>query len=126
MFENLAKEREVMRFLKRPDDTKAEDLTREVQSKVNDILTQIKENGWEALSKISKSLDGITPFRIDPDDMAKAWDDLPSNLKEALKVAGKNIRAFHRAQRNIFKNFECDIAEGQIAGMRFVPVKSTA
>ena len=34
-----------MRFLKRPDDTKAEDLTREVQSKVNDILTQIKENG---------------------------------------------------------------------------------
>ena len=115
-----------MRFLKRPDDAKGEDLTHEVRDKVNDILTQIKENGWEALSKISKSLDGITPFRIDPEDMAKAWDDLPSNLKEALKVAEKNIRTFHRAQRNIFKNFECDIAEGQIAGMRFVPVKSTA
>ena len=115
-----------MRFLKRPDDTKAEDLTREVQSKVNDILTQIKENGWEALSKISKSLDGITPFRISPEDMAKAWEDLPTNLKEALKVAKKNISTFHRAQRNIFKSFECDIAEGQKAGMRFVPVKSTA
>ena len=52
--------------------------------------------------------------------MAKAWDDLPSNLKEALKAAEK-YKDIHRAQRNIFKSFECDIAEGQIAGMRFVP-----
>lgn len=88
-----------MRFLKRPDDTKAEDLTREVQSKVNDILTQIKENGWEALSKISKSLDGITPFRIDPDDMAKAWDDLPSNLKEALKGRWKKYKGLSQGTK---------------------------
>jgi len=115
-----------MRFIKRPEVVIGEDLMREVSDKVEDILSQIKKKGWESLVNICQSLDGIAPFRINPKDMTKAWRDLSQDLKDALKMAEKNIRTFHRAQRDIFKTFECDVADGIKAGIRFIPVKSTA
>jgi len=115
-----------MRFLKRPEGVLNVDIVREVRDKVEDILSQIKERGWEGLVHISQRLDGIAPFRISPQEMAKAWQGLPPSLKDALKVAEKNIRTFHRAQKDIFKTFECDIADGIKAGIRFIPVKSAA
>ena len=115
-----------MRFIKRPGIVIGEDLMREVSDKVEDILSQIKKKGWESLVNICQSLDGIAPFRINPKDMTKAWRDLSQDLKDALKMAEKNIRTFHRAQRDIFKTFECDVADGIKAGIRFIPVKSTA
>ncbi|NMR85578.1 histidinol dehydrogenase, partial [Vibrio parahaemolyticus] len=59
-------------------------------------------------------------------EIREAWQNLSPEMKEALKVAEKNIRSFHRAQREILKDFTCDIDEGIKAGMRFVPVKNAA
>ncbi|KRT34800.1 histidinol dehydrogenase [Acetomicrobium hydrogeniformans ATCC BAA-1850] len=115
-----------VQFLKRFDESKAKELMDEVRGRVEDILNQIRLEGWDALARICESLDGFAPSKIKPDEIQEAWQKLSTEMKEALKVAEKNIRSFHRAQREILKDFTCDIDEGIKAGMRFIPVKSAA
>ncbi|MBC7322908.1 MAG: histidinol dehydrogenase, partial [Acetomicrobium sp.] len=101
-----------VQFLKRFDESKAKELMDEVRGRVEDILNQIRLEGWDALARICESLDGLAPSKIKPDEIQEAWQKLSTEMKEALKVAEKNIRSFHRAQREILKDFTCDIDEG--------------
>ncbi len=66
------------------------------------IVDAVRTGGDRALRRYAHRLDGIssqTPLRITEDEITAAWEATPEDLKQALKTAAKNIRAFAERQR---------------------------
>jgi len=98
-----------------------------IESRVREILHSVKSEGKEALLKLLKELDGYEgPLKVEIDEMDRALKSTPPALVEALERAIRNIRAFHRAQRNMLKETTLATEKGVVAGIRFAPVESTA
>lgn len=87
---------EQIRLLKRPAQNDS-DKTRAI---VRKIIDDIKQKGDEALTEYLKKLDhfdGSSP-ELTKEQIIHAGDNLEPDLKDAINLAYKNIRAFHEAQ----------------------------
>lgn len=101
--------------------------TTSLENRVREILHAIKTGGKEALLKLVKELDGYEgPLKVRIEEMDRALKSTPPALLKALERAIKNIRSFHRAQRNMIKETTLATEKGVIAGIRFAPVESAA
>jgi len=61
------------------------------------IVDAVRRGGDAALLRLRAKLDNIpsqSPLRISENEIRAAWDSTPADLRLALKVAAKNIRAF--------------------------------
>jgi len=68
---------------------------------VSSIIEQIKDRGDEALfEQIEKfdKWDARTSLKIEEEDMKKAYDNLDTDLKSALRLAYERIYAYHQKQ----------------------------
>src|SRR6202167_4125440 len=89
------------------------------------IVDNVRRGGDAALLRLRAKLDGIpsqSPLRVSDDEIRAAWDATPTNLRHALKLAAKNIRAF--AQRQRPKDFHLTPATGVDTGQRVIPLGS--
>ncbi|MFA7116952.1 MAG: histidinol dehydrogenase [Bacteroidales bacterium] len=68
---------------------------------VRSILNEVKLNGDKALIKYASMFDGFDLIRLDVSEkeIALAKKQVPTELKEAIQTAYKNIYAFHKAQK---------------------------
>ncbi len=71
-----------------------------LQDKVRSVLDDVRLNGDDAVKKYTKQFEGIEPegISVNEFEIAEAEGLLPAELKEAIKTAAKNIKAFHQKQ----------------------------
>jgi len=108
-------------LLSRETDTGAD-----VQHIVADILAQVKQRGDAALCEYTARFDGWQCAReqleIPQERMAKAWDSLVREDREALDLASTRIRVYHEHQRQ--ENWEYTDDVGMTLGQRITPLDS--
>ena len=64
------------------------------------ILSDVHENGDEALSHLTQKFDGVAPTRLEvpADALEAAWNALPASDQSVIERARRNIKRFHKAQ----------------------------
>ena len=67
---------------------------------VREILTDVRENGDEALSRLTEKFDGTPPLTLEatPAQMRAAWLGLSATDKAVIERVRRNIKRFHKAQ----------------------------
>ncbi len=67
---------------------------------VNEIFSEIRMNGDEAVRKYSLKFDkiGLSNFEVSQKEIQQAQNSVSKDLKEAILLAKKNIETFHYAQ----------------------------
>ena len=119
---------------KRLDELKDEDmqtlLNREVSiqdvlSDVGEILMQVESTGDKALFQYTERFDGakLDDLLVSEEEMEAAYEAVDDQLLEALAFAGRNIFAFHSAQRD-HDLWMMEIAPGISVGQKIVPLDS--
>lgn len=71
-----------------------------LENVVRSILKSVKSEGDNAIYSFSEKFDGVTPenLKVTPDEIDDSVQYIPQVLKNAIKVAQKNIECFHSAQ----------------------------
>lgn len=96
----------------------------EYEETVNEILSNVKENGDQALFGYTLKFDKfqLTPenIRVTREEIREAYAQMDSELVEVIKRSAANIRAFHEKQ---LRNSWFDAREdGTILGMKITPI----
>lgn len=83
-------------LIKRPAINEAQ-LTHTVTS----IINEVKQNGDKALKEYAAVFDGVqlNSLTVSDDEMKSAIEQVPQELKDAIRVAYNNISTFHKAQQ---------------------------
>lgn len=96
----------------------------EVYEHVRGILADIRQNGdgpslkWHAELKPDLKAD---EFRVQPSEIAAAYEQVPDTVIEHLGKAAKNIRTFHGAQLGL-PMWQMEVAPGIWAGRKTTPL----
>lgn len=96
----------------------------EYEETVNEILSNVKENGDQALFEYTLKFDKfqLTPenIQVTREEIQEAYARMDSELVEVIKRSAANIRAFHEKQ---LRNSWFDAREdGTILGMKITPI----
>ncbi len=96
----------------------------EYEETVNDILSDVRENGDQALFSYTLKFDKfqLTPenIRVTREEIQEAYARMDPELVEVMKRSAANIRAFHEKQ---LRNSWFDAREdGSILGMKLTPI----
>lgn len=89
------------------------------------IVDLVRRGGDAALLRLRTKFDHSSPqspLRIPEVDLQLAWESTPEPLRQALKTAARNIRAFAARQRP--KDFDLMPAPGVTTGQRVIPLAS--
>ncbi|PVW13805.1 histidinol dehydrogenase [Marixanthomonas spongiae] len=83
-------------LLKRPTQTVAA-----IETVVNEIFTEVKLKGDQAVSRYTQLFDGTTPENalVSEEEISQAVKSVSPELKEAIELAKSNITTFHTAQK---------------------------
>ena len=99
----------------------------EVADTVREIVTSVRDRGDEALREIVKRLGEEVPYswRVDPEAIAAAPGLLDAEVRDAMRVAAKNIAAVARAELEALpRPAGIELPEGQSVEVRSDPVLS--
>lgn len=93
-----------------------------VTERVKAILARVKNNGDRALRELSQEIEGrpLDAIEVTASEISEAETKLSPEVKEAIRNAEKNIRAFHQAQ--IPREIRVETAPGVICIQRPVPI----
>lgn len=80
----------------------------ELRNQVQEILTEIRTSGMDAIRKYTEKFDGIfiENISVTSEEIAEASGSVDNSLKEAIKIAASNIRKFHESQIPVTKRIE--------------------
>ena len=97
-----------------------------IEKIVFNITSQIKTNGDNALISMINKFDNIScsnldDIRIENKLLKKAFDDLPINLKNAMKIASSRIKLFHEKQKPSGFDYKDEL--GVNLGLKYSPIK---
>lgn len=96
----------------------------EFESRVGDIVAQVKARGDEALFDYTARFDGVEltgeTVRVTEEEIQEAYRQVDSKLLEVIRKALVNIRAYHEKQRR-YGWFDTD-SRGTILGQRVTPL----
>ena len=94
----------------------------DVEQTVRDILADIEANGDDAARKYAELFDGYSGnLVLTRDEIEEAARKVDPKLKDDLRYAHDNIRAFAEAQKATIKDFEIELRPGLFAGQRAIP-----
>ena len=98
----------------------------EIEDKVSNIINQVNTNGDSALITMINKFDKIScsnldNIRVENKLLKKAFDELPINLKNAMKLACNRIKSFHEKQKPSGFDYEDEI--GVNLGLKYSPIK---
>ncbi len=89
-----------------------------VELRVKRIVADVRKNGDRALRKYAQRWDGLEQqqsLRVDPAEIALAWDEASPKFQSALQQAAANIRQFATWQKpNCWTRVRKGISVGQI------------
>ena len=90
---------------------------------VKSILLEVQKKGDEALKDYTKKFDGveIDDFLVTQDEIAEAYDNVDTQLIEALETSAENIEDFHR--RELPRSFLFE-KKGITSGQMILPLDS--
>ncbi len=96
-----------------------------VESFVNEIITNIRNNGDSALLDYSVKFDNISASAIDElvidlNETKSAFEGLPEKEKDALQVAAERVRDYHKKQQQDTWTYEEE--DGTILGQKVTPI----
>ena len=96
-----------------------------VESLVNEIITNIRNNGDSALLDYSVKFDNISASAIDElvidlNETKSAFEGLPEKEKDALQVAAERVRDYHKKQQQDTWTYEDE--DGTILGQKVTPI----
>jgi histidinol dehydrogenase len=97
----------------------------EVADAVREIVTSVRQRGDEALREIAERLGEEAPesWRVNPDAIAAAPGLLDADVRDAMRVATKNIAAVARAELEALQRpAAVELPEGQTVEVRSDPV----
>jgi sulfopropanediol 3-dehydrogenase len=87
------------------------------------MLTDLERRGMDAVREYSQKLDHYSgDVEISGDDLARAGDRLPDDLRAAIELGARRTRTFADASRGRLSDFECELEPGMVAGYRYIPV----
>ena len=68
-------------------------------SSVERIIREVRSDGDDALRRLTKAFDGcdLDAFEVPREAWAEAYNQVPGDLVDALRVAGERVRRFHEA-----------------------------
>lgn len=80
----------------------------ELEDLVGEILRDVKENGDEALLRLTAKFDGasLESLQVTEQEIASASSLLSEDLKDAIKLAKQNIESFHSSQKDRIEKIE--------------------
>ena len=87
------------------------------------IFTDVEENGDNAVNKYSKKFDNVEldSLKVSKDEILKAIENVPHDLKLAIQNAKSNIKLFHKAQ--ITKTVEVETQPGVLCWQKKLPIE---
>lgn len=86
---------------------------------VRAMLARLQAEGEAAARAYARDLDGWTgDIAVPPEQVEAAADELPRELRDAIRYAHDNIRRFAEAQRASAQDFEIELRPGVRAGQR--------
>lgn len=106
-------------LLKRPE----LDVT-QLMDKVRSVLDDIRGNGDAAVRKYEQMFDHVelSSLAVSPEEMVEAERLVPEELKQAIRLAHKNIYAFHAAQK--FEPIRVETCPGVVCWQKAVPIEN--
>ncbi|MGN0096029.1 MAG: histidinol dehydrogenase [Corynebacterium sp.] len=106
-------------------DDVAEQNNPKVVETVSSMLLDIERHGMDAVRRYAEELDGFTgDIEVSTQEMRKATDELPDDLRAALDTGAEHTRTFARMQRERLVDFEDEVIPGVVCGQRYVPVNN--
>ncbi|MBD0253025.1 MAG: histidinol dehydrogenase [Rubrobacter sp.] len=110
--------REVVGKLRRPGGF----LSEKVRDTARRIVEDVCERGDAALLEYTERFDGVRPreVQVPQEEIERALESLPNDLKESFGVAIDNVRAFH--EREMDRSWERSRA-GATTGQRVRPIR---
>lgn len=98
----------------------------EVESKVRDIIAEVRADGLDALLRFARAFDGVDlsadDLRVGADEIAQGAAACAPDVREAIAFAAERIRAYHERQRPADQRFVD--AAGVELGWRWTPLES--
>ena len=95
--------------------------------RVQNIIDDVKENGDEALFRLTKQFDGAeisaSNIRVTPAEIEAAYSYVDPELVEVIRRAISNIRSYHERQKR--NSWFDSTAEGTLLGQKITPLAST-
>ncbi len=94
----------------------------EIRDDVRDIVAAVRADGDDALRVFSREFDGaeVEEFEVS-DRAARAYDEVPGDVRDAIETAVANVREFHEAQMPA--DWREEFSPGRELGRRFRPVE---
>lgn len=87
------------------------------------MLARIKAGGEPVAVEYARRFDQWNgPLVVTPDDMAAAARSVPRELRDQIRYAHENIRAFAKAQLASVSEFEVELRPGLFAGQKQIPL----
>ena len=102
------------------------DTDEQVAAVVAKTLKDIEERGDLAVRELSEQFDQWTPnsFKLSEKEISDICDMIPSQTKEDILYAQRNIRKFAQAQKESMNDIEIEMSPGVILGHKNIPVES--
>ncbi|MGI9378170.1 MAG: histidinol dehydrogenase [Methyloligellaceae bacterium] len=111
-------------YLKKANKTSVADAN-DVSELVENILEEIRSGGESVVEKYAKQFDKYDGnIILTEDEIEKAAESIPENLKDDIRFARDNVRKFAEAQKSTISDTEVEIVPGLIAGQRSIPCQS--
>lgn len=98
-----------------------------VFSTVNEIITNVRQNGDKAVSDYNVKFGGLPAdsFLVPAEELDKAFDTIPCELRDAILFAAKNLKSFAERQlKSLSPLGEEEVMEGVFLGHDVIPVDS--
>ena len=95
-----------------------------VDSFISDVFREIEKNGDRALRNFTLQFDGVATdcLLVDEKEFEEAEKLVSSELKQAIRVAAKNIECFHRSQET--RDIELETTPGVLCWRKSVPIQT--
>ncbi|MEP7064114.1 MAG: histidinol dehydrogenase [Betaproteobacteria bacterium] len=95
----------------------------DTRQRVEDMLRDIEARGETAVREYASKLDGWTgEFVVDAAEIEHAAQSLPQQVRDDIRFAHEQVRAFAVKQRESLHEFETEIYPGLVTGQRLIPV----
>lgn len=120
-----------MKIIKYPDKKDWADLLQrpeldvtQLMDKVKAVLEDVRTKGDAAVKKYERLFDHVDlpSLSVSPEEMAEAERSIPEELKQAIRLAHKNIYAFHAAQK--FEPVRVETCPGVVCWQKAVPIEN--
>lgn len=97
--------------------------TAKLRAVVKDVIESVRSGGDSALIKYEEQFDKVrlSSVKVTEDEFAEAERSVPSELKDAIRLAHDNIYKFHAAQK--FAPIKVETCNGVYCEQRSVPIE---